>query len=135
MSLILALNDFTDFSFHPPYFRGTNLGFTADVKAKIRVAEINIVDLTLAIQHELQRQNLLVSDAPYVLAVTIDELQISPLYQTALFSFRTEDDYIEARAEVLDDNRESLHTYKITASASHKEAIDGDHQATLSAVL
>ena len=32
-----------DFAFKSQYFRGTNLGFTEEVKAKMRAADVNIV--------------------------------------------------------------------------------------------
>ena len=83
----------------------------------MREAKVNLVDLTLAIQHELLRQELLVSGAPYVLSVTIDEFKLNPVYKTALYSFRAEDDYIEGKAKVIGENREALHTYKVSCFA------------------
>lgn len=123
--------DFGDFGFQARYFRGSTLGFVKEVKPKVREAEINIVDMIFAIQHALARHNLLQDDAPYVLAVTVDELKINPLYNTAFYSFRAEDDYIEARVQALDSDNEVLHTYNVSASADRKEAITGDHQQRL----
>lgn len=112
-------------------FRGTNLGFTDDVKAKLRDTEINIVDLTLAIQNQLRRQNLLDTEAPQLIAVTIDELQISPLYETAFFAFRTEEDRIAGKVEIIDDAQETLADFDVAVTTDPKEAIEGGRQGRL----
>jgi hypothetical protein len=112
-------------------FRGTNLGFTDDVKAKLQQTDIDIVDLTLAIQNQLRLHDRLEPEAAYLVAVTIEELHISPVYETALFSFRTEEDRIGGKVEIIDDSKATLGSFKIAVATDPKEAIKGGKQGRL----
>jgi hypothetical protein len=108
------------------YFRGTNLAFTPEVKAKLAAGGINAVDLTLAIQNQLSRDNLLASGADYVLVVAVEDLYISPIYNAGWFSYRAEDDRIGGRAYVMgDDSEEALYSFDVAASTDRKQAIEG----------
>jgi hypothetical protein len=112
-------------------FRGTNLGFTGDVKAKLRSIEINIVDLTLTIQNELRRHDLLENESPWLLAVTVEDLYLGPLYETAFVTFRTEADRIGGKVEIVGADGEAVNSFDVAISTDTKEAIKGGKQGRL----